>query len=225
MQSGPAETIERHWAPVAGSLVAAAVFTAAVSQSVALPSLLAAASLAIVVFRHRVTLRSLDRAAVREWARTTVAGLTIRDWLSPYDAAALYCNPNAVRARDEAQAEMNAAMMSIVRAPAPGEIGAASGYLAHAAHQRAYETAQVRYARVNLALGLELGGLLACGELLAKGAAVRAGDEGRARFIPVSRWKRLEIDIAKAKAAGADIGYVGVLIGKPGDKAAAFLTS
>lgn len=193
------------------------LLVAAVGDRVVPALVLLGLSAGLAIYRYRATLHGSDFWAIEEWIKTRRAAFGICEWRSPYQAAALYGTPAMVRTRDEAAREMNAMMMEIVRGEHASmeTMTGVSAESLRTSQQSRYEAAQFRHDRSNAALGRELAALLASGELMAKGLLLGQGSAKAERIIPVSRWRLLELNIAKAEASGPAGDYAGILIGKP----------
>jgi hypothetical protein len=179
--------------------------------------LLGAAALAAFRFWHEI--RTFDFWAFDEWVRTRYDAMHVPDWHSPHHAAEIYCSQVVVRARNEAAAEMNVIMMELIRGREKNG-GASTGFSDadfhhpdRAERNAKYDAAQVRYNQCNTALARELVTYLVRGDLLAKGLPTKHDVAQSERIIPTSRWRVMNLDIAKAKAVGTGWNYTGVVVG------------
>jgi hypothetical protein len=77
-----------------------------------------------------------------------------------------------------------------------------------------YEAAQVRLDQNNLALARGLLSQLVVGSLVAKGMPTQNDVTHSELIIPASRWRIMDLNIAKAEASGRGLHYIGVVIGK-----------
>jgi len=216
----------RHWIDrVPGWLIAVlglcGLLTAAVGDHWVLTLALLVIAGALAAYRYQAALRSSDLWSFEEWFTARRAAFGIHEWQSPYQAAALYCTPTIVAARDEAAREMNTMMMELVRgsqkAPAFSAAPTTAGSTEppRLTQQTRYETAQVRHEQCNAALGRELMAQLASGALMAKGLLLSSGAAKSERIIATPRWRLLELNIAKSEASGPAGEYAGIVIGKP----------
>ena len=219
------ETLLRRYAGwAATALLVIAIFTSLIAAKIIFPLILFVTALALAMFRYWDDLKTFDVWALDEWIRTRHDSIGIRDWHSPYQAAELYCTPVVVKARNEAAAEMNTIMMELIRDPehsAPsfdehfmtraGRLGPESGAGRNHTH---YDAAQARFNHCNAVLSRELRARLARGHLLAKGLLMQHDVALSERIIPTSRWRVMNLDIAKGYASGHGWSYTGLVIGK-----------
>jgi hypothetical protein len=209
------------WA--AAALLAVAIFSGLIASTFALPMLLLFLAGALATFRYWDALNTFDVWALDEWIRTRGEAIGIFDWYSPHQAAELFCSPVVVKARNEAAAEMNAVMMDLVRNP--GRSAHADADFSMHDHpagadndQRRqtsqHDAAQIRYSQCNAALSRELLALLQRGDLLAKGLLTQDDVARAERLIPTSRWRVMNLDIARGDASGHGWNYTGIIVGK-----------
>ncbi|MDO8877974.1 MAG: hypothetical protein Q8M24_11130 [Pseudolabrys sp.] len=200
-------------------LLVAGLFGSVVAANFAFPLVLLFGSAAFAVFRFWHELKTFDFWALDEWARMRYDAAGVRDWHAPHHAAEMYCSQVVVRTRNEAAAEMNIIMMELIRGRE--KAGGTSISFADANSRSSdrternekYDAAQVRYNQCNTALARELLTYLVRGDLLAKGLPTKEDVAHSERIIPTSRWRIMNLDIAKAKANGLGWHYTGVVIG------------
>ncbi len=202
-------------------LLIAGLFSSLIAANFAFPLTFLFGSAALATFRFWEPLRTFDFWAFDEWARMRFDTLGVRDWHAPHHAAEIYGSQVVVRTRNEAATEMNVIMMELIR----GEERASFGDhpMDHAnpkplspgrAERNAkYEAAQIRYTQCNTALSRELLTHLVRGDLVAKGLPTKGDVAQSERIIPTSRWRVMNLDIAKAQANGSGWHYTGVVVG------------
>jgi hypothetical protein len=150
--------------------------------------------------------------------------LGVRDWHAPHHAAEIYGSQVVVRARNEAASEMNVIMMELIRGEGHGaghsfgdtSIGHADSKLSPSSRTERntkYDAAQIRYNQCNAALSRELLTHLVRGDLVAKGLPTKGDVAQSERIIPTSRWRVMNLDIAKAQATGLGWHYTGIVVG------------
>jgi hypothetical protein len=209
-------------------LLIAVTFIALIANGFVLPLVLLCLAAGLVVFRYWAVIKTFDFWAVDEWARARMDTIGIRDWYTPYHAAEHFCDPNIVRARNDAAARMNSIMMELIK-DSDRHVGIPNG--ASASHhsvtegvkpfsggtglrQLDYEAAQARRDQNNLMLAHDLLMQLMAGELVAKGLPTKNDTTESERIIATSRWRIMGLDISKAEASGRGLHYIGVVIGK-----------
>lgn len=209
-------------------LVCAAAFSAAITNGIMFPLTLVIAAVGLAVFRYWDAIKTFNLWGLEEWINAKIDLIGIREWHAPYHAVEIFCNPAAVRARNEAAAEMNSIMMELVKdqsrvvdapigadplkSPSQKNPGPLRGKLA--GRHADYEAAQTRHDQYNAALARELLKQLIRGDLIAKGLPVQHDVAESERVIPTSRWRIMGLDIAKAEASGRGWHYIGIVIGK-----------
>jgi hypothetical protein len=201
-------------------LLVAGIFGNIVAANFAFPLTLLFGAAALAAFRYWDSLKTFDFWGLDEWARMRYDALGVRDWHAPHHAAEMYCSQVAVRTRNEAAAEMNTIMMELIRGQ-EHSAGDASisfadpkSFAPNRTQQNAkYDAAQVRYNQCNAALSRELLTHLVRGDLLAKGLPTRDDVAQSERIIPTSRWRVMNLDIAKAQASGLGWHYTGIVVG------------
>lgn len=212
---------------IAIPLLGVALFIGLIANGFVLPLLLLCFGAALLAFRYWDALKTFDLWTLDEWARTKMGAMSIREWHSPYHAAEHFCDPKIVRARNEATAAMNSIMMELIR-DQDRTVGANADTIAlrrlenesvaplrNGKRRHAdYEAAQVRLDQNNLALARGLLSQLVVGSLVAKGMPTQNDVTHSARIIPASRWRIMDLNIAKAEASGRGLHYIGIVIGK-----------
>ena len=151
------------WAAVL--LLVVAVYSGLIATKGTFPLLMFIAAGLLAGVRYWHTLKTFDIRAIQEWYRTRRDSIGVREWFSPYHAAALFCSPEIVKARDAAAAEMNSIMMELVRQPdrGPRTFGdfnrpadaSRIGSNPTPNHSQ-YDAAHARFDRCNVALAREL---------------------------------------------------------------------
>ncbi|MDI1346890.1 MAG: hypothetical protein PSV22_22770 [Pseudolabrys sp.] len=217
-----------HWTdrirPYAGwaalVLLAAGIFGSIVAANFAFPVTLLLAAAALAAFRYWDALKTFDFWALDEWARMRYDAIGVRDWHAPHHAAEIYCSQVAVRTRNEAASEMNTIMMELIRGQGHKDGDASISFAdpkslaPNRTQQNAkYDAAQARYNQCNTALSRELLTHLVRGDLVAKGLPTRDDVAQSERIIPTSRWRIMNLDIAKAQATGLGWHYTGIVVG------------
>lgn len=194
-----------------------ALFTSLFARNFMVPLGLYAVALCFALWRYWEEVKAFDFWALDEWLRTRRDALGVTQWHAPHRAAELFCNQVAVRTRNEAAAEMNTIMMEIVRqtrGPYSGSHDFSQPVADHHAERNArYDAAQVRLNQTDALLSRELHHYLVRGDLLAKGLPTVDGTARAERVIPISRWRVLTLDIAKAQATGEGLKYSGIVVG------------
>jgi len=205
-----------------------AAFVALIVNSIAFPLLLVCVAMGFVIFRYWEAIISFDMWGFDEWVRTRMEAIGIHQWHSPYRAAELFCNPQVVKARNDAAAKMNSIILELVkdtsRNTAAPPVAAVKGFPDQETAMRSrsdlagrhadYEAAQTKHEQNNVALSRDLCRQLVAGTLMAKGLPVKDDAPQSERIIPTSRWRILGLDISKAEAFGRGLHYVGIVIGK-----------
>ena len=209
------------WAAVL--LLVVAVYSGLIATKGTFPLLMFIAAGLLAGVRYWHTLKTFDIRAIQEWYRTRRDSIGVREWFSPYHAAALFCSPEIVKARDAAAAEMNSIMMELVRQPdrGPRTFGdfnrpadaSRIGSNPTPNHSQ-YDAAHARFDRCNVALARELLAQLARGVLFAKGLVMQDDVVRFERIIPPSHWRVMTLDITKSTAHGGGWTYGGLVIGK-----------
>lgn len=200
-------------------LLVAGLFSGLVAVNFAFPLSLLFGAAALAIFRFWHELKTFDFWAFDEWARMRYNAAGVRDWHAPHHAAEMYCSQVVVKTRNEAAAEMNIIMMELIRGqentgdPSIGFSGPRSFSPNRTDRNEKYDAAQVRYNQCNTALARELLTYLVRGDLLAKGLPTKDDVAHSERVIPTSRWRIMNLDIAKARATGLGWHYTGVVIG------------
>lgn len=200
-------------------LLVAGLFSSLVAANFAFPLVLLFGSAALAIFRYWRELKNFDFWAFDEWVRTRYDAMHVSDWHAPHHAAEMYCSQVVVRTRNEAAAEMNVIMMELIRGQEKSggaSIGFADANFHHpdrAERNAKYDAAQVRYNQCNTALARELLTYLVRGDLLAKGLPMKDDVALSERIIPTSRWRVMNLDIAKARASGPGWVYSGIVVG------------
>jgi hypothetical protein len=204
-----------------------ALFVGLIANGFVLPLLLLCFGAALLAFRYWDALKAFDLWTLDECARTRMGAIGIREWHSPYHAAEHFCDPKIVRARNEAAAAMNSIMMELIR-DQDRTVGAHADAIALRRSENEsvaplrngkrrhadYEAAQVRLDQNNLALARGLLSQLVVGSLVAKGMPTQNDVTHSELIIPASRWRIMDLNIAKAEASGRGLHYIGVVIGK-----------
>jgi hypothetical protein len=209
------------WAALASFV--AAIFSGLIAAHFVFPLALFLAAAALAAFHFWEQLKTFDFWALDEWARMRYDSIGVPDWHSPHHAAEIYCSQVVVKTRNEAAAEMNIIMMEIIKGR---EYGARSvdSSLASFNEKRfvdldrdeqnaKYDAAQIRFNQCNAALSREMLTYLARGHLLAKGLPTKDDVAQSERIIPTSRWRVMNLDIAKAQATGMGWHYTGIVVG------------
>ncbi len=219
----------RSYAPwIAILLLGAAAFIAIIANGIVLPMILLCSAVGVVVFRYLNAIKAFDFWAIDEWARARMDSIGIREWHTPHRAAEHFCDPNIVKAHNEAAAKMNAIMMELIKdtdryvgtpnaaSPLPHSEKEGTQPFSSAAgwRQLDYEAAKAILDQNNLTLAHDLLRLLIAGDLMAKGLPTQNDTTQSERVIPTSRWRIMSLDISKAEAFGHGLHYIGVVIGK-----------
>jgi hypothetical protein len=187
---------------------------------------------ALAAFRYWQELKAFDFWALDEWLRMRHAAMGVPAWHAPHHAAELYCSQVVVRTRNEAAAEMNILMMELIRgqdkfedkslerdtsqsgnfrfSPYGEQSPPQSGQVERNAR---YDAAQIRFNQCNAALSREMLTYLVRGDLLAKGLPTKEDVAQSERVVPTSRWRIMNLDIAKAQATGMGWHYTGLVVG------------
>lgn len=209
-------------------LLCAAAFSAVIADGVLFPLILVSTAVGLAVFRYWDAIKAFNLWGLSEWVNATIDSIGIREWHAPYHPVEKFCNPAAVSARNEAAAVMNSIMMELVKdqsrvadapigadpldSPDPKKPAPLRGALA--SRHADYEAARIRHDQYNAALARELLKQLVSGDLIAKGLPVQHDVAESERVIPISRWRIMNLDIAKADASGRGWHYTGIIVGK-----------
>jgi len=207
-------------------LLLAATFVLSITVVLALVLVCVAAFL--VILRYWDTIKTFNLWTLDKWVRARIGTIGIRDWYSPYHAANHFCDPTVVRARNDAATKMNSIMMELVKERSiQTEVPADTDRSKNPEQERArsirsgatvsysdYEAARAGHTQYNLALARDLLKQLIAGDLIAKGSLVQTGTRQSDCIIPTLHWNNMSLDISKSDAAGHELHYVGIVIGK-----------
>lgn len=205
-------------------LLAVGVFSGLFAANHAFPLTFLAGAAALATYHFWDQVKTFDFWALDEWARMRYVALDVREWHTPHHAAEMFCSQVVARTRNDAAAEMNIIMMELIRGQERATTSAIPGAATPADlrmfesnrtdRNAKYDAAQLRYNQCNAALARELLEHLMRGDLLAKGLPTLNDIAQSERVIPISRWRVMTLDIAKAQASGLGWHYTGVVIGK-----------
>jgi hypothetical protein len=214
------------WAAV--FILAAAVFIALTADGAILPLVLFFVAAALVIFRYWDAITALDVRVLNERVRAKIGAFGIHEWYTPYHAAEHFCDPEIVKARNEATLKMNSIMMDMINDPSrnvgtpvegdPQKMQERERVVSSRSSMTQrdvdYEAARIIHDQTNDALSRELLRQLIAGTLMAKGLPTKDDTPEYERIIPSSSWKIMSLNISKVKANGRGLHYIGIVIGK-----------
>ena len=219
----------RDYAPwTALLLLFTAIFIASTANGMFLPLVLLCLAVGLVVFRYWDAIKAFDFWAFDEWVRARKGSIGIREWHTPYRAAEHFCDPNIVKAHNEAAAKINSIMMELIKdtgrkigtpntaspLPRSENEGTRPFSSAPGLRQLDYEATKAILGQNNLKLAHDLLRQLIAGDLVAKGLPTQNDRTQSERIIPTSHWRIMSIDISKAEASGHGLHYIGIVVGK-----------
>jgi hypothetical protein len=228
VKSHPANWIRIYAIWTAILILSAATFIALIANDVVLPLVLVCVTAILFVFRDWDAIKAFDLWALDKWARTRMGSIGIYEWHTPYHAAARFCDPTVVRARNDTAAKMNSIMMELVKEPSGrAAVSVETDRSKNSERERtrpsgsgvtvsysAYEAARARHEQYNLALARDLLKQLIAGDLMAKGLPTQNGITQSECIIPTSHWNNMSLDISRSEASGRGLHYIGIVIGK-----------
>lgn len=198
---------------IAIALLCVAIFIALIANSIVLPLVPLCVGIGLLGFRYWDAIKTFDFWALDEWTRARMDLIGIREWHSPYHAVEHFCDPKLVHARNEAAGQMNAIMMELIR-DRDRNAGIPNDTSPLRRRHGDYEAAQAQRDQFNASLAHDLLRQLVAGNLVAKGMPAQNDITRPERIIPTSRWRVMQLDIAKAEASGRGLHYIGVVVGK-----------